>query len=290
MNRQTDDGAMIFEVGPRDGLQSLSLEVPTQEKIRLVNALAQSGFTKIETTSFVSPKWVPQLKDAAQVMQGIMRKPGVRYTVLTPNLRGFEHALKAGADEIAIFASASEAFSRANLNCSIDESLERFEPVLEQARIGGLPVRGYLSAVIACPFEGAVAPAQVCDVAARLLHMGCYEVSLGDTIGAGNRETMAALLDVLLDTMSADLLAGHFHDTHGTALEMIRHCVERGMRTFDSSVGGLGGCPYAPGSSGNVATGAVVTLLEAMGFRTGIDLAALKAAETTAASILRDTA
>ncbi|MDF1774456.1 MAG: hydroxymethylglutaryl-CoA lyase [Rhizobiaceae bacterium] len=290
MNRQTDDGAMIFEVGPRDGLQSLSLEVPTQEKIRLVDALAQSGFTKIETTSFVSPKWVPQLKDAAQVMQGILRKPDVRYTVLTPNLRGFEHALKAGADEIAIFASASEAFSRANLNCSIDESLERFEPVLEQARVAGLPVRGYLSAVIACPFEGAVAPGQVREVAERLLHMGCYEVSLGDTIGAGNRETMAALLDVLLDTMSADLLAGHFHDTHGTALEMIRHCVERGMRTFDSSVGGLGGCPYAPGSSGNVATGAVVTLLEAMGLRTGIDLAALKAAETIAASILRDAA
>jgi len=290
MNRQTDDAAMIFEVGPRDGLQSLSLEVPTQEKIRLVNALAESGFTKIETTSFVSPKWVPQLKDAAQVMQGIMRKPDVRYTVLTPNLRGFELALKAGADEIAIFASASEAFSRANLNCSIDESLKRFEPVLEQARIAGLPVRGYLSAVIACPFEGAVAPGQVRDVAARLLQMGCYEVSLGDTIGAANRDTMAALLDVLLDKMSPDLLAGHFHDTHGTALEMIRHCVERGMRTFDSSVGGLGGCPYAPGSSGNVATGAVVTLLEAMGLRTGIDLAALKAAETIAASILRDAA
>lgn len=290
MNRQTDDAATIFEVGPRDGLQSLSLEVPTQEKIRLVNALAESGFTKIETTSFVSPKWVPQLKDAAQVMQGINRKPDVRYTVLTPNLRGFEHALKAGADEIAIFASASEAFSRANLNCSIDESLQRFEPVLEQARIAGMPVRGYLSAVIACPFEGAVAPGQVRDVAEKLLQMGCYEVSLGDTIGAGNRDTMALLLDVLLDTISVELLAGHFHDTHGTALEMIRHCVERGMRTFDSSVGGLGGCPYAPGSSGNVATGAVATLLEAMGLRTGVDLAALKAAETIAASILRDAA
>lgn len=290
MNRQTDDAAMIFEVGPRDGLQSLSFEVPTQEKIRLVNALSESGFTKIETTSFVSPKWVPQLGDAAQVMRGIFRKPHVRYTVLTPNLRGFEHALKAGADEIAIFASASEAFSRANLNCSIDESLKRFEPVLEQARSAGLPVRGYLSAVIACPFEGAVAPGQVRDVAARLLQMGCYEVSLGDTIGAGNRDTIAALLDVLLDTMSPDLLAGHFHDTHGTALEMIRHCVERGMRTFDSSVGGLGGCPFAPGSSGNVATGSVVTLLEAMGLRTGIDLAALKAAEIIAASILRDAA
>lgn len=286
MNTSSDDFATLFEVGPRDGLQSLDIDIPTRQKIDLINALSATGFSKIETTSFVSPKWVPQLSDGAKVMRGISRNPNVRYSVLIPNMKGLALAIDAGADEVAVFISASEGFSRANLNCSIGESLARLEPVFERAENENIPVRGYLSAVIECPIDGCVLPEQVKNMASKLINMGCYEVSLGDTIGAGNKESVAALLDVLLDEISPKLLAGHFHDTNNTALAMIEECVERGIRTFDSSIGGLGGCPYAPGSTGNVDTRLVADLLRNMGLQTGIDLVALEVAESIANDML----
>ncbi len=261
----------IFEVAPRDGLQNEPGMIATADKIRLVDLLGICGFTRIEVTSFVSPKWVPQMADAAEVMGGIERREGVSYAALTPNLRGFEAARAAGADEVAIFTSASEGFSRANINCSIAESLARLGPVADAARAAGMLVRGYVSCVTDCPYDGPTDPRKVAEVAASLLAMGCYEISLGDTIGAGTPETISRMLDAVLGSVPASRLAGHYHDTGGRALDNIRTSLDRGLRSFDASVGGLGGCPYAPGAKGNVATEAVVEFVESLGFKTGID-------------------
>ena len=266
----------IFEMSPRDGLQNEKTLIDTRDKIRLVDQLSDCGFSHIEVTSFVSPKWVPQMADAAEVMAGIARKEGVSYAVLTPNMRGFEAALSAKADEIAIFGSASEGFSQKNINCSIAESLERFRPVVEAAKTAMIPVRGYVSCITDCPYDGPTPPDNVAWVAKALIDLGCYEVSLGDTIGAGTPETTGRMLDAVLTEVPADRLAGHFHDTRGQALANIMVSLDRGLRVFDCSVAGLGGCPYAPGAKGNVATEAVVDMLHARGFETGIDLAGLK--------------
>ena len=265
------DRVTIFEMGPRDGLQNEKRLIPTADKIRLVDLLTACGFAKIETASFVSPKWVPQMADTGDVLAGIARAPGVRYTALTPNMKGYQRARDARADEVAIFASASEGFSQSNLNCSIAESLDRMAPVVEAAGADGVPVRGYVSCVVECPFDGPVAPGAVADLTGRLLEMGCYEVSLGDTIGRGVPETMAPMLDAVLDTAPAGQLAGHYHDTNGRACDNIEMSLARGLRTFDAAIGGLGGCPFAPGSKGNVATEAVVERVEKLGFETGID-------------------
>ena len=276
------DTVEIFEVGPRDGLQNEKRLIPAAEKIALVDALSACGFRRIEVTSFVSPRWVPQMADAAEVMAGIARLPGVRYAALAPNLKGFEAAVAAGADEVAIFGAASEGFSRANINATIAESLERFRPVAEAARAIGLPVRGYVSCVTDCPYDGPVAPDAVARVAGALFEMGCYEVSLGDTIGAGRPETIAAMLRAVADVVPVERLAGHYHDTGGRALANIDVSLEAGLRVFDAAVGGLGGCPYAPGAAGNVATEAVARHLAARGFETGLDLAAVEAAAAMA--------
>ncbi len=260
----------LFEMGPRDGLQNETARIATADKIRLVDLLSASGLRKIEVTSFVSPKWVPQMADAADVMAGISRRPGVAYAVLTPNLRGFEAALAARADEVAIFGSASEGFSQANINCSIEQSLARFAPVAAAAQAAGLPVRGYVSCVTDCPYDGPTPPDAVARVARALIDLGCYQVSLGDTIGTGTPERVGRMLDAVLGQVPAARLAGHFHDTGGRALANIEVSLARGLRVFDAAVGGLGGCPYAPGAKGNVATEAVLDLLEARGFATGI--------------------
>ena len=261
----------LFEVGPRDGLQNIAQMVATAYKIRLVDLLTDCGFRKIEVASFVSPKWVPQMADNAQVLAGIKRGAAVNYAALTPNMQGFHGAVVAKADEIAVFASASEGFSRKNINCSISESLERFVPVIEAAKPMDLPVRGYLSCVVECPFDGPTDPAQVAKVAAQLFDMGCYEISLGDTIGRATPDATARMLDAVLAVLPAGRLAGHFHDTGGQALANIKVALGKGLRVFDAAVGGLGGCPYAPGASGNVATEAVLTMVHALGFETGID-------------------
>ena len=263
----------IYEVGPRDGLQNEARAIPTAEKVALIDLLSRAGFRHVEAASFVSPRWVPQMGDAAAVMAGIARAPGVAYAALAPNLRGYEGARAAGVDEVAIFASASEGFSRANINASVAESLERFAPVAEAARADGMPLRGYVSCVVECPFDGAVAPEAVARVVARLRDMGCREVSLGDTIGRGRPEAVDAMLGAVLDEMEAARLAGHFHDTAGRALENVDVALARGLRVFDAAVGGLGGCPYAPGAAGNVATEAVLDHLHAAGFETGLDRA-----------------
>jgi hydroxymethylglutaryl-CoA lyase len=276
---------IIFEVAPRDGLQNEARYIPTADKIMLVNLLSASGFGEIEVGSFVNPKLVPQMADTAEVFAGIERKPGVCYAALVPNLKGYELARAAGADEVAIFASASEGFSRKNINCSIAESLERFAPVAEAAHADGLPVRGYVSCVTDCPYDGPTPPAKVAEVAAALLALGCYEVSLGDTIGAGTPETVGAMLDAVLNGVPASALAGHYHDTGGRALDNIAISLERGLRSFDASAGGLGGCPFAPGAKGNVATEAVVQMLERMGFETGIDSGQLAKAAAFAKSL-----
>lgn len=268
----------IFETGPRDGLQNEAKAIPAAQKARLVDLLSACGLKKIEVTSFVSPKWIPQLADAAEVMAAIQRKPETRYTALTPNLKGFAAALAAGADEVAVFASASEGFSRQNINCSVSESLARFEPVLAAASERGTPVRGYVSCITACPFDGEIAPARVARVAERLLATGCYEVSLGDTLGAATPPGVERLLSELLARVPAARLAGHFHDTRGMALANIRVCLAKGLRVFDAAIGGLGGCPYAPGARGNVATEAVVELLGGLGYTTGIDPQGLQTA------------
>lgn len=281
------DCVTLFEMAPRDGLQNEKRMIPTADKIRLVDLLSACGFRKIEVTSFVSPRWVPQMADAAAVMTGITRIAGVSYAALTPNLKGFEAALKARANEVAIFASASEGFSRANINCSIAESLERFAPVMEAARAAGLPARGYVSCVADCPYDGPTRPESVALVASKLVDLGCYEVSLGDTIGSGTPETIGRMLDAVLAHLPADRLAGHYHDTGCRALENIGVSLDRGLRTFDASVGGLGGCPYAEGARGNVATEAVVEMLEALGFSTGIDRDCLASAVAYAVG-LRD--
>lgn len=261
----------IFEVGPRDGLQNEKRAIPVADKIALVDCLSGAGFRRIEVASFVSPKWVPQMADSADVLAGIRRVPGVRYAALTPNMKGLEGALAARADEVAIFGSASEGFSRANINASIAESLERFAPVAQAAKAAGLPVRGYVSCVTDCPYDGAVEPGAVARVAAALFAMGCYEISLGDTIGQGRPETIDAMLAAVLEVVPAGQLAGHYHDTAGRALENIEVSLTRGLRVFDAAVGGLGGCPYAPGAAGNVATEAVHARLLALGYETGLD-------------------
>ena len=275
----------IFEVGPRDGLQNEKRLISAQDKIRLVDLLSDCGFAKIEVTAFVSPKWVPQMADNAEVMTGIIRKPGISYAVLTPNLKGYEAAKAAKADEVAIFASASEGFSRANVNATIAESLERFAPIVEAAKGDGMPVRGYVSCVTDCPFDGPTPPAMVARSVAWLRDAGCYEVSLGETIGHGTPESINAMLDAVLQEMPADRLAGHYHDTKGRALDNIAVSLERGLRTFDSSAGGLGGCPYAPGAAGNVDTMRVVEMVEERGFDTGIDRVRLAQAAAFAQSL-----
>lgn len=276
----------IYEVGPRDGLQNEALSVPTQRKIELIDLLSACGFRRIEVASFVNPKRVPQMADGREVMDGIQRHSGVAYVALTPNEKGYDAARAARADEIAIFASASEGFSQANINCSISESLERFKPVCEKAREDRMPVRGYVSCVTDCPYDGPTPPRQTASVAEALAKMGCHEISLGDTIGHGTPETVGAMLDAVLAVMPPNQLAGHFHDTRGRALENIDACLERGLRIFDSSVAGLGGCPFAPGSKGNVATGEVADHLEMRGFATGIDRNKLAEAERFAVDML----
>lgn len=261
----------IFEVGPRDGLQNEKRLIPTADKIALVDLLSTAGFRRIEVASFVSPKWVPQMADSADVLAGITRGQGISYAALTPNLRGLEGAIAAKADEIAIFASASEGFSKANLNCSIDESFDRFAPVAEAARDVGLLVRGYVSCVTDCPYDGQIDPAAVARVAERLMALGCYEVSLGDTIGQADPERLGQMLDAVLAAIPADKLAGHYHDTAGRALQNIEVSLDKGLRVFDAAVGGLGGCPYAPGAAGNVATEAVHRRLTELGMNTGLD-------------------
>jgi hydroxymethylglutaryl-CoA lyase len=263
--------AEIFEVGPRDGLQNEKAQIASADKIALVDCLSGAGFRRIEVASFVSPKWVPQMADSAEVLAGIRRADGVSYAALTPNMRGYEAAVAAKADEIAIFGSASEGFSQANINCSIAESLARFGPIAEAARGAGIPMRGYVSCVVECPYDGATAPARVAEVVAQLMAMGCYEVSLGDTIGRASPEAVDAMLSAVLEVADAGHVAGHFHDTSGRALENVTVSLERGLRVFDGAVGGLGGCPYAPGAAGNVASEALATHLAAQGYETGID-------------------
>ena len=275
----------IVEVCPRDGLQNEAAFVPSADKITLVDLLSACGFGEIEVTSFVSPKWVPQLADAAEVMAGIARAPGVRYAALTPNLEGYRRARAARADEVAIFAAASETFSKKNINCSIAESIERFGPIAAAAAADGMPVRGYVSCVTHCPYEGAIAPAATVRVTRALLELGCREVSLGDTIGAATPGDIDRLLAAVLAEVPPDKLAGHFHDTRGRALDNIAVSLGHGLRVFDASAGGLGGCPYAPGAAGNVATEAVARMLVARGFSTGLDLAALDKAAAFARSL-----
>jgi hydroxymethylglutaryl-CoA lyase len=262
----------IVEVGPRDGLQNEKGEVPTAVKIELIERLADAGLPAVEATAFVSPKWIPQMADHVEVLERVRRKPGVSYPVLTPNLKGFEAARAAGASEVAIFGAASEAFSRKNINCSIAESLERFRPVVDAAIAADIRVRGYISCVAGCPYEGAVAPQKVAAVARALYDMGCYEISLGDTIGVGTPGKIQAMINACATGVPPDKLAGHYHDTYGQALANIYASMELGVATFDASVAGLGGCPYAAGASGNVATEDVVYLLEGLGIETGIDL------------------
>ena len=267
----------IVEVGPRDGLQNEKRVVPTAVKIELIDRLSAAGLPCIEATSFVSPKWVPQMADNSAVLQGISRRPGSTYPVLTPNLQGFDSAMQAGATEVAVFAAASESFSRKNINCSIAESLKRFEPVISAASALEIPVRGYVSCVVGCPYEGDIDPAAAAAVARTLADMGCYEVSLGDTIGVGTPASIRRLLEACLRQLPAKRLAGHYHDTYGMAIANIYASLELGIATFDASIAGLGGCPYARGASGNVASEDVVYLMHGLGIETGIDLAKLAA-------------
>ncbi len=273
---KVSDFVEIFEVGPRDGLQNESRIIPTEDKVTLVDKLSVVGFKRIEVASFVSPKWVPQMADSAEVLAGITRAKGVTYAALSPNLKGLERAIAANADEVAIFASASEGFSKANINATIAESLDRFAPVAEAAKSAGIKVRGYVSCVTDCPFDGKVAPENVLRVTNALRDLGCYEISLGDTIGKGTPDTIRAMLECVLADVPAQELAGHYHDTHGTALDNIEASVELGLRVFDASAGGVGGCPYAPGAAGNAASEEVAARLVALGFETGLDRAALQ--------------
>ena len=277
----------IVEMGPRDGLQNEKQEVPTAAKLELIDRLGAAGLPAIEATAFVSPKWIPQMADHTEVLERIRRKPGVDYLVLTPNLKGYEAARAAGATEVAVFGAASEAFSKKNINCSIAESLERFRPVVEKARADGIKVRGYVSCVVACPYEGAVAPQKVGELAAALYEMGCYEVSLGDTIGAGTPGKTQAMIEACAKHVPVAKLAGHYHDTYGQALANIYASMELGVATFDASVAGLGGCPYAKGATGNVATEDVVYMLHGLGISTGIDLDKLVDTGTWISQVLK---
>jgi hydroxymethylglutaryl-CoA lyase len=280
----------IVEVGPRDGLQNEKAIVPTAVKIELIDRLSATGLRSIEATSFVSPKWIPQLADAAEVFGGIARRPGLSYPVLVPNLQGYERARAVGADEVAVFAAASEAFSRKNINASIDESLDRFAPVLERAVADGVRVRGYVSTVLGCPYQGEVPLADVVRVAARLHRAGCYEISLGDTIGIGTPTKAAAMLAAVAAEVPMTALAVHFHDTRGQALANILACLELGVAVVDAAVSGTGGCPYAKGASGNVASEDVVYMLDGMGIATGIDLPKLiETGQWLAAQLGRET-
>ncbi|WP_198780242.1 hydroxymethylglutaryl-CoA lyase [Shewanella putrefaciens] len=265
------DKVSIFEMGPRDGLQN-EVAVPTAAKIALIESLADAGLKRIEAGSFVSPKWVPQMADSAEVLKQIQRQSGVVYSALTPNVKGFELALDAKASEVAIFGAASQSFSQRNINCSIEESIERFIPLIELAKAHNIPVRGYVSCVLGCPYEGEIAVSEVARVSEVLYKMGCYEISLGDTIGVGTPQKARRMLQTVSERVPVDKLALHFHDTYGQALANILACLDLGVRVFDSSVAGLGGCPYAKGASGNLATEDLVYMLHGMGLETGIDL------------------
>jgi hydroxymethylglutaryl-CoA lyase len=262
----------IVEVGPRDGLQNEPGEVPTEVKLELIERLADAGLPAVEATAFVSPKWIPQMADHTEVLERLRRKPGVSYPVLTPNLKGFEAARAAGAKEVAVFGAASETFSKKNINCTIGESLERFRPIVSEAKKNQIKVRGYVSCVLGCPYEGEIKPERVAEVAGALFDMGCYEVSLGDTIGVGTPGKTRAMIEACTKRVPIEQLAGHYHDTYGQALANIYASLGLGMSTFDSSIAGLGGCPYAAGASGNVATEDVVYMLHGLGIETGVDL------------------
>jgi len=277
----------IVEVGPRDGLQNEKGEVPTAVKLELIERLADAGLPAVEATAFVSPKWIPQMADHTEVLERIRRKPGVSYPVLTPNLKGFEAAKAAGATEVAVFGAASEEFSKKNINCSIAESVDRFNAVVEAAKKSDIKVRGYISCVVACPYEGDVKPDKVAEVAGALYDVGCYEISLGDTIGAATPGKTQAMIQACLKRVPVEKLAGHYHDTYGQALANIYASMELGVATFDSSVSGLGGCPYAKGASGNVATEDVVYMLQGLGIQTGIDLDKLVETGIWISSILK---
>ena len=268
----------MVEVGPRDGLQNESEQVPTAIRIELIDRLSAAGLAVVEVGSFVSPKWVPQMAETEVVLAGIARRPGVAYPVLVPNMKGFGAARVAGADEIAVFGAASESFTRKNINCSIAESLERFAPVAAAAREAGIRVRGYVSCVLGCPFEGEIRPAAVAEVAGRLFDLGCYEVSLGDTIGTGTPGLAQAMVEAVAGRVPLGALALHFHDTYGQALANVLACLELGVATVDGSVAGLGGCPYARGASGNLASEDLLYMLDGLGIETGVDLEALLAA------------
>ena len=262
----------IVEVGPRDGLQNEKQILSVDDKVVLINLLSETGLTRIEAGSFVSPKWVPQMADSGNVFNALTKKTGVQYSALTPNLKGLEAALEAGVDEVAVFGAASESFSQKNINCTISGSLQRFEPVLELAKQHSIPVRGYVSCVMGCPYEGDIAPSAVAQVSKTLLDMGCYEISLGDTIGTGTPGATKALLDEVLKYIPVAKTAAHFHDTYGQALVNLYTALEYGVATIDSAVSGLGGCPYAKGASGNVATEDVLYMLNGMGVTTNVDM------------------
>ncbi len=278
----------IVEVGPRDGLQNEARIIPTADKVRLIEALAGAGFRRIEAASFVSPRWVPQMADGAEVLARVPRRAGLRYLALVPNLKGWEAAGDAGVDEVAVFAAATDGFARANLNATVEKSLERLVPVVTAAKVDGKAVRGYVSVVTDCPYEGAVEPGAVARVAARLRAMGCDEIALGETLGRGVPERVDAMLGAVLGEVPADRLAGHFHDTAGQALANVEVALERGLRVFDASVAGLGGCPFAPGAKGNVATEALADRLAALGHAHGLDRAALNRAASIARSLRED--
>lgn len=282
------DTVNVFEVGPRDGLQNETRFVETNQKVELIDQLSTCGFTKIEATSFVRPDWVPQMADAGPVLDTITRAIGVRYCALTPNLRGLQAALDHGADEVAIFAAASEDFSQENINCSIDESLQRYQAVLHRAKAHKIPVRGYVSTIAFCPYSGSVNPLATERVVHALLDLGCYEVSLGETTGKAQPEAIERLLAQLCASVPADRLAGHFHDTDGHALTNIDTCLAYGIRSFDSSVAGLGGCPFSPGAKGNVASEAVCEHLHQLGFNTGVDLEKLQKVAEFANGLTQD--
>ena len=277
----------LVEVGPRDGLQNETAVVPVKVKLQLIELLSDAGLSVIEATSFVSPKWVPQMADAEQVMHNLKQRNAIRYPVLTPNMKGFERAIAAGAKEVAIFGAASESFSQKNINCSIDESLNKFLPVVEAAQSQNIPVRGYVSCVMGCPYEGEISASRVAEVADKLYQMGCYEISLGDTIGTGTPLVAERLISVVSEKVPLDKLAVHFHDTYGQALANIFAVLKMGISTVDSAVAGLGGCPYAKGASGNVATEDLVYMLDGMGIQTGIDLAKLVSASMMISNYLQ---
>ena len=277
----------IFEVGPRDGLQNIKNEIPINRKIELINILSATGIKKIECGSFVSAKWVPQMKGTDKIFQEIARQKGVKYTALTPNLKGFENAVNAQVDEIAVFAAASETFSQKNVNCSIEESLERFQDIFKQAKEKKMPVRGYVSCIVECPYEGKVSPEIVLKVASRLLDMGCYEVSLGDTIGKGTPKTVEALLKVICENLNVEQLAGHFHDTTETAIKNVEVGLKYGISTFDTAIGGLGGCPYAPGAKGNLSTVQLINAIGINNFDSALDLEELLCAEKYLVNLLK---